>query len=76
MVGRRLYLPKDWCEDPQRREAAGVPDEVELATKPVRATQMIIAALDAGVPARWAAGDEVYGADPELGQKLQQRVIG
>ncbi len=53
-----------------------VPDEIELATKPVRATQMIIAALDAGVPARWAADDEIYGADPELRQRLQQRVIG
>src|SRR3954470_11773170 len=27
---------------------------------------MIARALDAGVPARWVAGDEVYGADPRL----------
>ena len=27
---------------------------------------MITAALDAGVPAAWVAGDEVYGADPTL----------
>lgn len=76
LIDRRLYLPKDWCEDPQRREAAGVPDDVEFATKPALATQMITAALDAGMPAGAVAGDEVYGADPELRQTLQQRGIG
>ena len=34
LIDRRRYLPKDWCEDPERREAAGVPDDVEFATKP------------------------------------------
>jgi SRSO17 transposase len=76
LIDRRLYLPKDWCEDPQRREGAGVPDDVEFATKPDLATQMITAALDAGTPAGWVAGDEVYGADPGLRQRLQQRGIG
>jgi SRSO17 transposase len=27
----RLYLPKQWCEDKQRRERAHVPDDVEFA---------------------------------------------
>jgi len=76
LIDRRLYLPKNWCEDPQRRAGVGVPDEVEFATKPALATQMITAALDAGMPAGAVAGDEVYGADPELRQRLQQRGIG
>jgi SRSO17 transposase len=76
LVDRRLYLPKDWCDDRERRAAAGVPDEVNFATKPALATQMITAALDGGMPAGWVAGDEVYGADPELRQRLQQRGIG
>ena len=76
LIDRRLYLPKDWCEDPQRRAAAGVPDEVEFATKPALAVQMITAALEAGMPAGWVAGDEVYGVNPELRQRLQQRGIG
>src|SRR3954468_20299987 len=33
-------------------------------------------ALDAGVPARWVAGDEVYGADPRLAGCLEGRSIG
>jgi SRSO17 transposase len=76
LIDRRLYLPKNWCEDPARREGAGVPDDVEFATKPALATQMITAALDAGMLAGAVAGDEVYGADPALRQTLQQRGIG
>jgi SRSO17 transposase len=36
----------------------------------------IARALDAGVPARWVAGDEVYGADPQLRADLQHCGIG
>jgi hypothetical protein len=65
-MDRRLYLPKDWADDADRRAVAGVPEEVEFATKPELATLMITEALDAGTHARWASGDEVYGADPAL----------
>jgi SRSO17 transposase len=75
LIDRRLYLPECWCEDPGRRAAAGVPDEVQFATKPALATQMITAALDAGLPAGAVTGDEVYGADPELRRTLQHRGI-
>ena len=47
-----------------------------FATKPTLATTMICRALDAGVPAAWVAGDEVYGADPKLRACLQGRGIG
>ena len=66
LIDRRLYLPKAWCEDRERRAPAGVPDDIEFATKPDLAAQMITAALDAGMPARRVAGDEVYGTDPGL----------
>ena len=75
-IDRALYLPKAWAEDPARRLAAGIPDEVEFATKPALARTMIGRALDAGVPAGWVAGDEVYGADPQLRTELQTRGVG
>lgn len=75
-IDRALYLPKSWTDDPDRRAEAGVPTEVEFATKPTLARTMIARALDAGVPASWVAGDEVYGADPHLRADLQQRGIG
>ena len=37
---------------------------------------MIGRALDAGTPARWAAGDEVYGADTALRKDLAARGLG
>lgn len=47
-----------------------------FATKPAWARQMIVRALDAGVPAGWVAGDEVYGNDPGLRTELESRGIG
>lgn len=76
LIDRALYLPKAWIDDADRRAAAGVPSGVEFETKPTLATTMIIAALEAGVPASWVAGDEVYGADPDLRERLEKHRIG
>src|SRR3954453_12260111 len=37
---------------------------------------MLTRALAAGVPAGWVAGDEVYGADPDLRAALEARPVG
>jgi SRSO17 transposase len=76
MIDRELYLPKSWTEDPARCAQAGVPAGVGFATKPALATTMLTRALDAGIPAQWVTGDEVYGADPRLRATLEQRQIG
>jgi SRSO17 transposase len=62
----RLYVPECWTGDGARREAAGVPEAVVFQTKPELAAQMLAAALEQGLPVRWLAGDEVYGAASEL----------
>jgi SRSO17 transposase len=76
LVDRELYVPQGWTSDPDRCQAAGIPAQVGFATKPTLATRMLTRALDAGVPAAWVAGDEVYGADPGLRAELQARQIG
>jgi SRSO17 transposase len=76
VIDRELYLPRGWIADPDRCRAAGVPAQVGFATKPKLAMTMITRALDAGVPASWVAGDEVYGADPKLRACLERRGIG
>src|SRR5438045_1982960 len=76
MIDRELYLPRGWTTDPARCAAAGIPEEVEFATKPALAKTMMGRALDAGVPARWVAADEVYGADPGLRADLEARQVG
>jgi len=60
-LDRRLYLPKEWCSDLERRERAKVPADVIFQTKPEQAMAMLKDAWQAGVPMRWVAGDEVYG---------------
>ena len=76
LIDRELYLPKSWTGDRDRCRDAGVPDEVEFATKQVLAQQMLARALDAGVPARWVTADEAYGSDSKFRGFLERRHIG
>ena len=76
VVDRELYLPRSWTDDPKRLQAVGVPEQVGFATKPELAARMLARALDAGVPAAWVTGDEVYGANPRLRAQLEARQIG
>ncbi len=75
-LDRALYLPRGWTGDPDRRADAGVPDDVGFRTKPALARQVLARALDAGTPAGWVAGDEVYGQDPHLRADLARRGVG
>ena len=75
-IDRALYLPRSWADDPGRCQEAGVPGEVRFATKPALALAMITRAVAAGVPARWAAGDEVYGNDPKLRKGIAGHGLG
>ncbi|MGW1811848.1 IS701 family transposase [Streptomyces sp. NPDC002078] len=75
-IDRALYLPKSWTSDPERCRQAAVPAGVGFTTKPQLAVRMIERALDAGVPAAWAAGDEVYGDNPNLRNALEERQLG
>ncbi len=55
MVDRELYVPRGWIDDPDRCRAAGIPEQVGVATKPALATRMLTRALDACVPAAWSS---------------------
>jgi SRSO17 transposase len=73
VIDRELYLPQSWTADPARLQAAGVPAEVSFRTKPQLAQQLLARALDAGVPAAWVTGDEVYGGVYALRAMLEDR---
>ena len=62
-IDRALYLPEEWTQDRVRCREAGLPDEVEFATKGELAQQMLARAFAAEVPAEWVVGDTVYGYD-------------
>src|SRR5215212_10252364 len=73
LIDRELYLPKEWTDDRQRCQIAGIPDERAFATKPHLAKQMLKRAFDAGVMLAWVTSDSVYGDDRGLRLWLEER---
>ena len=68
----RLYLPKAWCADRERRERARVQEDVPFTTKPALGTAMVAARPAPGVPFAWVAGDEVYGRSSKLREACEK----
>jgi len=75
LIDRELYLPESWTSDRGRCRAAGIPDEVDFATKPVLAQAMLQRAFDAGVPFSWVTADEAYGQVKYLRVWLEQHDV-
>jgi SRSO17 transposase len=75
LIDRELYLPGSWTDDRDRRRAAGIPDEVEFATKPRQAMAMLARAFDAGVPFSWVTTDEAYGQVKYLRSWLEEHDV-
>jgi len=72
LIDRRLYLPKSWADDAQKRDKVGVPETVKFATKAQLAQQMLQSAWNAGLRSAWVVADEVYGNDTGFGRWLEQ----
>lgn len=62
-VAWRLYLPESWAQDQERREQAGVPEEISFATQPAIAFEQICRAVEEGIPTAPVLGDAGYGND-------------
>jgi SRSO17 transposase len=62
-VAWRLYLPQAWAEDTERRKKAGVPREIEFATKPQIALGQLRHLLAQGAPRHCVLADAGYGVD-------------
>jgi SRSO17 transposase len=73
LLDRELYLPKEWTQDRERCDRAGIPDDRAFATKPALARQMLSRTFDAGVVLAWVSGDSVYGDDRVLRGWLEER---
>lgn len=60
LVDTRLYLPKEWASDRQRRKKAGIPKEVRYRTR----HQLCLEMLEQNgqwLPHAWIAGDDEMG---------------
>jgi SRSO17 transposase len=73
LIDRELYLPKSWSGDVARRKEAGVPLEVEFATKPQLAQGMLARAFESGFSPSWVLADEIYGSDSKFRRFLEER---
>ncbi len=60
LVDTRLFLPKDWTKDKQRREKAGVPKEIRYRTRHQLCLEML-AQHGEILPHAWVAGDDEMG---------------
>ena len=62
LVDTRLYLPKEWTDDPQRCIEAGVPEEeIVFKTKDQLALEIIQNARALGLKFGWVGADAGYG---------------
>jgi len=69
-VGYRLYLPKEWAEDPARRAQAEIPDTIGFKTKHEIALELIKKAIEQDIPRAIVLADAGYGNDTEFREKL------
>jgi SRSO17 transposase len=69
-LGWALYLPEEWCEDPERRRQAKIPAEVEFQTKPEMGVDLIEQAAGWDVPRAPVLGDQAYGDNTVLRERL------
>ncbi len=76
LIDRTLYLPEAWAKDADRCVEAGIPGQVDFATKPKLGRAMLARAHAAGVPFAWVTADSVYGADYALRRWLQEHGLG
>jgi SRSO17 transposase len=69
-LGWALYLPEEWCVDLERRRKAKIPDEVAFRTKPQLGVELVEQAVGWGLVAAPLLGDEAYGDNTPLRERL------
>ena len=52
LIDRRLYLPRSWAEDQNKRKKAAILETIKFATKAQLAQQMLESAINEGVRER------------------------
>ena len=66
----QLYLPHVWAQDNARRVKAGIPEDIEFATKPQIALHQMRDLLKEGAPRHCVLADAGYGIDYAFRQGL------
>jgi SRSO17 transposase len=69
----RLYLPRQWAEDPKRRKQAHVPEEAQFQTKAEIALSLLEEANRCGARHACVVVDADYGDNPNFLNGLEAR---
>jgi SRSO17 transposase len=69
-VGSALYLPEEWCSDPERRRTAKIPERVVFQAKPQLASALVERASGWELPVAPILADCAYGDDSTFRTKL------
>ncbi|MCA1698605.1 MAG: IS701 family transposase [Actinobacteria bacterium] len=69
-LGWALYLPEEWCADPERRRKAKIPEKVSFKTKPELGVELIERAAGSDVARAPVLGDSAYGDNTALRRRL------
>jgi SRSO17 transposase len=75
-LGWALYLPREWCEDAERRRRAKIPEGVAFKTKPELGVELLERAAGWEIPAAPILGDQAYGDDSKLRERLDALQLG
>jgi SRSO17 transposase len=74
-LGWELYLPQEWCEDPERRMKAKIPESVLFKTKPELGVELIARAAGWEITRAPVLGDQAYGDNTVLRERLHEADI-
>ncbi len=69
-LGWALYLPEDWCADPERRRKAKIPADVTFQTKPQLGVGLVERAAGWAIDRAPVLGDAAYGENTQLRSEL------
>lgn len=72
-IGMRMYMPREWLDDPTRCSKVGVPAQVTFKTKPEIALEHLDNAERWGVRRRVVLADAGFGNDTAFRDSLQER---
>ena len=75
-LGWRLFLPREWIDDPARRQKAGVPEGTTYRAKNALALELVDEALARRLPPAPVLAASDYGDDDSWRAALRARQVG
>lgn len=72
LIDARLYLPEDWCNDPERCDEAGIPEDERTFRTKAQLAWEIIEHQAGQIDFDFVSADGFYGNDAELARRIDE----